>query len=404
MHALIFEPDAGGHRLTYVRQLLPALEGLCEVSVVLGQDALDTDAFRVQLAPLGDRFQFHGVPFERAKGTLNKGRAANHALEHAIDAHHADHVFLPSADGLAQILGLPGSRTAAHFRRKRVSVEACMHRGPYAYPASGVRDRVYRRLRLAALTHAPLARVQYVDVVAYEWLAAHGHPLARRASVLPDPVDDVPDMDKRDARSRLSLPEDGRLISLSGAISTRKGADLLLKAFASAKLASNDRLLLAGRTDTIVRTLLDGALAPLVREGRVIVMDRYISDDELAWSMSAADVVCTCHPNHVGLSNICLRAMAANRPVLTGDYGWFRAVVPHFGLGWTCNVSDEQAFARGLTESLERAPSWAPTDATRRLRVFHDPANTRACFAANLCQRLGRDTSAVKTWEWAKHG
>ena len=404
MHALIFEPDAGGHRLTYVRQLLPALEGLCEVSVVLGQDALDTDAFRVQLAPLKDRFRFHGVPFERAKGTLNKGRAANHGLERAIDAHHADHVFLPSADGLAQILGLPGSRTAAHFRRKRVSVEACMHRGPYAYPPSGLRDRVYRRLRLAALTHAPLARVQYVDVVAYEWLAAHEHPLARRASVLPDPVDNVPDMDKRQARAHLAIPEDGRLVSLSGAISARKGADLLLQAFAAANLAPTDRLLLAGRTDPPTRALLDGPLSGLVRAGRVIAMDRYISDDELAWSMSAADVVCTCHPDHVGLSNICLRAMAANRPVLTGDYGWFRAVVPHFGLGWTCNVSNEPAFARGLAESLERAPSWSPTDATRRLRAFHDPANTRACFASNLRQRLGMSVDGVKTWEWAKHG
>jgi len=397
----MFEPDAGGHRLTYLRQLLPALDGLGEVSVVVGEQAIGGEAFRHQLGALRDRYRFESVNFEARGGLVGRARARLGALRVAIRATDPEHIFLPSGDGLAQLLGMPGLGGRGVIPGG-VECEAGMHRGSFAYAMGPVRARVRNRLGLRALARAPLARVQFVDVMAYEWLRDRGHPLAGRASVLADPVDPGEAIGVREARRRLGIPEEGRLIGTSGHLDARKGVDLLVRAFAGARLAPDDRLLLAGRPSPGITAALNGEFEPLVRSGRVIPLTRYLSDEELALTLAACDVVCTAHPAHVGLSNICLRAAAAGRPVLSGDYGWFRRVVGGFGLGWTCRLTDPGAFSAAIARSLDEAPGFRRGERVGRLLEFHSQANSRRTFVSHLRARLGMAPDpGLRTWEWA---
>ncbi|MEZ6242641.1 MAG: glycosyltransferase family 4 protein [Phycisphaerales bacterium] len=401
MRILMFEPDAGGHRLTYLRQLLPALDGLGEVSVVVGEQAIGGEAFRHQLGPLRDKYRFESVNFEPQGGLVGKARARLEALRVAIGATKPEHIFLPSGDGLAQLLGAPGFGGRGVIP-SGVECEAGMHRGSFAYTMGSRRSRAQNRLGLWALARSPLARVQFVDVMAYEWLRDHGHALARRASVLADPVDPVEPVEQVEARRRLGIPEDGRLIGTSGHLDARKGVDLLVRAFGGAKLASNDRLLLAGRPSPGITAALNGEFEPLVNSGRVIPLTRYLSDEELSLTLAACDVVCTAHPSHVGLSNICLRAAAAGRPVLSGDYGWFERVVGGFKLGWTCRVTDPGAFSGAIARSLDEAPSFTRGEQAGRLLEFHSQANSRRTFVSHLRARLGLGADLeLRTWEWA---
>ncbi len=395
----MFEPDAGGHRLTYLRQLLPALDGLGEVTVVVGEGAIATEAFRVQLGALRETHRFESVAFDKPPSRLGKARARLDALRSAMDLCDPEHIYIPSGDGLAQLMGLPGSRTRLALK-PGVQIEVGMHRGSFAYPARGAKDGLTRSLALRALTRAPIVRAQFVDVLAYEWLRDRGHPLAKRASVLADPVDPVELISKNEARRVLGMPEGGRVIGTSGHLDERKGVDRLLRAFRAADMGESDRLLLAGRPSPGIRELLAGEFAPMVESGRIVALTRYLSDEELGATLAACDVVCTCHPAHVGLSNICLRAAAAGRPVLSGDYGWFQRVVGGFGLGWTCRVTDEDVFARTIRESLERCDSFEPGPRVGELLAFHSQANARRTFVAHLRGRLGleRDPGLIE-WE-----
>src|SRR5207244_1486991 len=88
----------------------------------------------------------------------------------------------------------------------------------------------------------------YADLLS---LAAMAH--------VPGPVSPVGLHEKSAARIELGLPVDGRWISSVGVLDSRKGVDDLVTAFATAKLAPTDRLLLAGRAEPSVLAAVSAA-------------------------------------------------------------------------------------------------------------------------------------------------
>jgi D-inositol-3-phosphate glycosyltransferase len=209
-----------------------------------------------------------------------------------------------------------------------------------------------------------------------------------------------PELDRREARISLGLPADGAVIGCVGAINERKGIDCLLRSFAEADLPANSRLLLAGNHDALIRNLLKHDFADLVRAGRIVSIDRYLSVEELQQSLAAMDLVCTPYMHQIAIASISLRAAAANRPVLAADDGWCGRMVPAFGMGWVSNPRDTQRFADAIRTSLEAAPSWERGEACNKLLEFHNPANFAAIFAERLRERLGRPPmSATISWE-----
>lgn len=383
----IFETTSGqGHQLTYVRQMLSALLGEAEgetavvdpagITLALSRSAIESEAFGHQLGRWVDRVRVHpmeSVAFGRDKKVASV-RARVDLLEGALEATRPTRLLIPSSDGLVQMLGTKRGLLADLDR-----LDLVMHRGSFAYPAPGLKVRLARRFGLWAMSRVPRARVHFVDVLAWEWLAKKRHPFAARADVLPDPVDEVEPRAKAGARERLGLPPEAPLIVSAGVQDVRKGIPELALALAAARrsgAALEARLVLAGRITAPVRAALD-ALPADVR-GAIIEMDRYLSDEELANAIASADLVAACQPSHVGLSNIALRGAAAGRPSLGSDFGWFGRVIPAFDLGWTGPVRDAEAFGRVIARAVEEAPAWSPSERTRRLVAFHSHRNFRA--------------------------
>jgi glycosyltransferase involved in cell wall biosynthesis len=239
-----------------------------------------------------------------------------------------------------------------------------------------------------------------VDVLAYEWVQRHGGEFARRNRLLPDPIEVGPELDRREARLSLGLPEVGAVIGCVGAINERKGIDCLLASFARADLAANATLLLAGNHDARIRGLLQNEYAELAKAGRIVSIDRYLSVEELQQALAAMDLVCTPYMHQIAIASITLRAVAANRPVLAADDGWCGRMVPAFGMGWTSNPRDSQRFADAIRTSLEAAPGWQRGEACNKLLEFHKPANFAAIFTERLRERLGRPPMRTTiSWE-----
>jgi len=399
MRILVFETSGNGHRFHYVASLLPALIGLgAPVTVAIPRSQFDTAEFRAYLAPWHDKVHIDVFDAQQRGSRSQIDRERVHLLIAAAERNRAEHVYVPSSDGLAQMLALSWRARRAG---RRWEAEAGLHRGSFAYPADGAARAFRNTLALGMLRMGTWSQFHHVDVLAYEWARAHGGDFARRSSLLPDPIHPVTPMSKIAARRQLGIPEDGRYCGSAGTITGRKGIGILLRAFATASgLAPSDRLLLAGKFDTEMRSLLDGEFSELERSGRVVALDRFLTDQELSASLAAMDLVCAPYPQHIGIASVVLRAVAAGRPVLGSDQGWIGHVVGRLGLGWTC-PADSAKLIPLLGPALERSIAYCPPPTAARLLEFHTPENFAASWTRRLRERLGRSpVSAMRDWDW----
>jgi glycosyltransferase involved in cell wall biosynthesis len=399
MRVLVFEAGSGGHSFNYHRLLLPAVSELAdELIVVLRKDAVESEFAKVQLRSMPGKIRWEPSVRKPTGQLLQRQLAYRLAMRDAVARHKPDHVYVPTADPVSQLSGIAASLGQRDIPRG-VEAEAALHRCGFAYPTTSPAKRAMRRLGFWAHSRAPWTRVFNVDVLAYEWVQAHGGELARRNFLLPDPIEVGPQLNRHEARHRLNVLCDGTLIGCVGAINARKGIDCLLAAFKKALLPPSARLLLAGNHEPRIRELLKNEYDALVRAGRIISIDRYLSVEELQQALGAMDLVCTPYMHQIAIASIALRAVAASRPVLAADDGWCGRMVPAFGMGWTSNPRDADQFAAAIRSSLEAAPTWRRNEACNRLLRFHAPENFTATFTQRLRERTGKPpVAATITW------
>jgi glycosyltransferase involved in cell wall biosynthesis len=213
-------------------------------------------------------------------------------------------------------------------------------------------------------------------------------------------------MSKEMARQMLGIPRSGRLIVAAGGHAIpRKGTGLLIDAFAQARLADDDRLLLVGELGDSIRHVLSTTHTGLCRSGRILTIDTYVDDAQLMASLSAADLVCTPYHGHWGSSGIVLRAAQVERPVLAPDVGWLGDMVPKFKLGATVSISDAPSLAAALVRTLAQFP-WLPDCPARdRLVKYGTPENFARAWSMRVRTRLGLGPDPSRlTWEWVETG
>ena len=393
MHVLVFDATrGGGHAFNYHRLLLPTLASLTDdVTVVANRDVLALPSTQVHLRSMPASIHWVGGVPTASGSHLNQQFVARQALKEALHRHRPDHLYVPTADSLSQVLGCT-SLLDRHDFHSGLEAEGVLHRCGFAYPAPTRRKQLLYRIGYWAHCRAPWNRLHNVDLIAYDWIQRHGGDLARRNRFLPDPIEDWPDIDRREARRRLGLVDDGRWIGCVGAIDARKGIDLLLAAFKAAAFPASVRLLLAGQHHPQIRQLLETEYAELVRLQRIISLDRYLSVAALSDAIASLDLVCTPYARQIAIASIVLRATAARRPVLATDFGWCGRVVPAFQLGWICNVQDPRELARAIAIRLEQSTEWRRSPAAEKLVGFHSPENFSATLTFRLCERLCHPT------------
>lgn len=390
MRVLIFEPDHTGHHLHHVRALAGAFSDLgTEVTVALDRAAPASREYDVHL---GDLCAHVDASMPESEGTpLARAVAAARALAAAVRRHRPDHVLVPYGDGLTQVLGV-GRLVAFNPFPRGVEAETLLMRGGFAYPRERRREALRDQVTLSAMALAPWTRIHHLDPLPYDIVQKRGGALARRSRVIPEPVESSPCLDRLEARRQLGVPEDGPYVGCVGMLDGRKGVDRLVRAFVEvAPRLPSARLLLMGRVKAPVDAALAGEGAALVRSGRIVVVDRYVSDEELGTAFSALDLVCTPYPRHIGSSGVVVRAAAAERPLLGSDFGWVGWSIRRFGLGHVCDVREPPAFARALEASLGAAPLFRLGAPARGFVAFHTMANFLAAWTARARERLGLD-------------
>lgn len=118
--------------------------------------------------------------------------------------------------------------------------------------------------------------------------------------------------DRAALREALGLPADRRLVGIFGGVSERKFPQLVWEALGTHGIDAD--LVLAGGLSEGIRAWV--ATGPATAHGRVIAVDRFLSNAELDQMVAAADVVALAMTNN-GPSGIMGKALAAGVPVVT---------------------------------------------------------------------------------------
>jgi glycosyltransferase involved in cell wall biosynthesis len=321
-------------------------------------------------------------------------------LRQALRRHKPDYLYVPSADGLTQVM-VASEMGGGRIIPRGVKSEGLLMRGGFAYPYAGLRYALQTRISFDLLRRAPWDIIHHLDPLPYQILMQAGGRMARRSRLMPEPVDPMPKMDQATARRMLRLPTEGRFLGLLGYMDERKGADRLIRGFAAAKLRPDDRLLLAGKLSPTIARLLQTEFAELVRSGRIWAPDQYLSNEELDASAIAMDLMCTLYPRHIGSVSMVIRGSAAGRPVLSSDFGWLGYVVPRFKLGRTCNVHNREEVAAAIADCLDSAPGFRLTEGGKRFVEFHTGPNFQRAYVAGLREHLGLPPlEDLRTWDW----
>jgi len=405
MHVLIVEPDLAGHHAPYLAHMIEALAELgVQTTVAVPTDTYDRVEYRGHLHSVRDKADFQCVVEAGARGSAGAAYATAAAIRSAVRRFAPEHLLVPYIDGVTQVATLLGATGFPTIPRGLFS-EGLLFRGGFAYSGLSTRARLQHGVSRRLLSRSPWSVVHFLDPLPFDEVCRQDGRLAARSRLMPDPVEPAPRVSRTEARRALGLAEDGRYVVLAGGIDRRKGADLLLHAFLRAKLSANDRLLLAGSLDPEIKASLLGEFEPLIADGRIVLLDRYLPMEHLLLAIVAADLVCVPYPSHIGSASILIRAAAAERPVLGSSFGWVGHMTSRFGLGWSCDVLRSDELARALGSALDRAGSWHRGDAAQRFAEFHSVANFRAHWTSALRNRLGLPEHPDKrSWTWVAEG
>lgn len=403
MKTLLFEQWQGGHYFNYLEYLIPALaEFSGEVVAAVTERAASSELFARQLAPLAAlanvRFDT-SVPFPEGRGLAFRRQLGTNLLA-TIARHRPDFVFLTSAD--EQLLALPLLALSGHRGVLRgVAVEAVIHYPSFTATATS-RERLVSGLQRGLLRSGVFSQLHFVNYLQYEDVQARGWWWGRCARAAGDPEPPPLRLERRAARVALGLDPGGRYLGMIGGLDARKSVPATLAAFRAAKLPVTDRFLLAGHMTPEYAKLVREDYADLVANGTLVVLDRFLSNQELAQGFAALDVHCSVYQRFAGLSTLMLRSIAAGVPVVVGDQpGWARATVRRFGVGHVADQRSVEAFAGVLTQALDASNGAPPSEAVVRLLRFHSIANFTDGLVERAALAAGRARpKAVLPWSW----
>lgn len=403
MKVLLIEQYQGGHYDNYLGTLLPALKLSVDEIVVAAAPHVARDSSALKnldaLPGAGRVTLWPGLPTVDSRLGLRDRLQAARAMLGAVRVHKPDHTLVSSADSQASGLAA-GAVLGWRPLRGLGPIDAVFHSG-FGSAGGDLPTMTKRVLYERMQRHCGFDNPGFVSFLQYESLIARSIFDPGRLHVVGDPVPQ-PQRIGRDAACRLlGLDPDAFYIGLLGALDTRKAVPELLAAFRAAALGPDHRLLLAGRLAPRFRALIDGSYRDLRDAGRLIVLDRFLSEAELQHGYEALDLSTPLYYRFPGLASLTLKALAAGSRVLVDDFGWMGALVRRFGVGTAIRLQDPDDCASGLRAAVKASATTMAQEPLRRLLAFHSVENFTALVLGHIWSRAGhRPGAPTFSWQW----
>jgi hypothetical protein len=353
----ILERDPVGHRLHYLRHLVEAADP--EATVVTTNAAVESPEYAIHMAGL-----------EAPCVVLTDDRGPSALLEATVDhllGNDIRRLVLPDGDQyVVPLLRLLARRPHLPLEIRLLLMRTTDVLGPEPLrPATLAKPALVQLLRL------------FPQVTAMFLTDAFGVVRHRRGFPGLTGVRDPVSTEVGDLRRPKWFPPEDRahiLVGLFGAIDGRKGLPLLLEA---ATLGQEIVVIVGGRVAGPLHPLLTAAPArALAADGRLVVEDRLLSQDEFSSALTSVDLAAALYENDAP-SGIVAQACLRGTPVLVPSGHWLGHVVSSTGAGVVTQLDAEAvveavrrvAAARGdIVQNTRRvAPLLGTTDFTHRM-------------------------------------
>lgn len=403
MKVLIYEPESAGHRFHYVSLLVSAFSELgADVVLATTADALSSDPYEVHLSLLSSRIEPLQVPSIR-DSRIARTRQESARMLAAFNASDADHVVIPTASHFINALAWSRKKLKLVVR-DQVTMEGVFFSHGFGYQLPTIRQRMSSFYQAMIESRLPFETMDYIDMLQLEAMK-NKYGNHRNFRLIPDPAPLVNGISQSAARKELNLPSDGWLFGCTGEMGVDKGIPDVLAAFATAlpKLPSDARLLLAGIMRPAISTLVQQKYGQLLKQGRLLCLNRLLTSREMEVVFPALDLVCAAQIGRPGPSGTIVRAATSGVPVLARDLYWSRTMVNAFDLGWTCPTWHHEKFAAAIVECVELSQNYQRSARAIQFAKFHDEKNYQATMTSLIRQRLGLPPDPNKIeWSWCK--
>jgi glycosyltransferase involved in cell wall biosynthesis len=354
-HILVFEPRVEGHHLVYLKAIAEELLAAgYRLTLAVAAGPEDAQAVRAQMGNLLGRVAVMAAYDSPGHRKDKVSRIAALAAQTA-----ADLVLLPNLDeigssltrraglGLMPPAVLRGRLGGIYFRPRFI--------GPLGFSLNQwLKARGFKRLLHGGWFGFLLLPDPYLQA------ALKARAPQAPAFFLPDFFPDDFTADRAAARRQFGLPADKRVLLFYGAGYRRKGLDLAVEAMLAVGENAPAFLLCAGRHGADAKTAR--GLAQLSAQGRALVIDRYITDDEEKLLFAAGDAVLLPYRKHFGSSGVLVRAIGAGLPVIVSDEEFMGRLVRERGLGILFRPGDAGALGRAIEQmasaSAEEIARW----------------------------------------------
>lgn len=164
--------------------------------------------------------------------------------------------------------------------------------------------------------------------------------------------------DRLQARRRLMLAAEGRIVLYAGHLVRIKGVDTLVQAWGllrqSGRISGSDRLIIVG-AGPLKQELQTAAQSACVSELTSFIGE--VSQEELSAWMGAANLLCLPSRNE-GTPNVVVESLASGRPVVASAVGGVPDLLRPTVSGMLIDPDNPPALADALAAALER--SWDP--------------------------------------------
>ena len=179
-----------------------------------------------------------------------------------------------------------------------------------------------------------------------------------KAVVLADPVEThQTETPPSKLRSHLGIEPQRKIFLLFGDLTGRKGVEQILEAISQLPSKYCDRLcfLLVGRCDLTTQQQFESKIAQVrnVKSAQIITRYGFVSQQAVPEYFQLANVVLAPYQKHIGMSGILLQAAAAQKPVLSSDYGLMGELVRRHQLGLAVDSTQPTELAKALVKLLQ---------------------------------------------------
>lgn len=211
-------------------------------------------------------------------------------------------------------------------------------------------------------------------------------------------------------REQLGIDANRQVFLVFGALTERKGLYQLIEAIEhlSPTQCQQICLLLVGESN--IQAQLQDRLLALGQAKPIEIITHYefVPEPDVPAYFHIADVVLAPYQRHVGMSGILLLAAAAQKPVLSTDYGLMGEVVRQYELGVTVDSTVATELAKGIGQFLSseetagqtfektagKTDSWEALCDREKMKTFAEQNSTEH-FAETIFQQLFRSSVSL---------